>query len=509
MYSFIKYLAILFLALICGAAYEASLHAPGYIETFSRGGSAEWIARVTTAAKQFRKELFLGLSPRERFKAYLASGKHSCLGRTCEVVNKNEALDAVDEIIHPEAATGLSKKPAIEFLFVEPSYAVGSSDWVTAFTNFCFGYGHAVLRYTLPPRPEEGNAEERDIIVNICNTNVPGKSLISMIDPTDFFFSLDEATSQMNEQYGIYNRHFSGIRVESASEDQLYRLHEYFHDLQRRSDDRNALYSLTAVHSYAYHTMRVLGLMHEDTGNCAEWISEGLQHAGFLTRRRVFPKQIVVDLASSYNDARMVYYQKAMHALPHEEYENWETDCHGQTHPMAWLSSFLFWDLSRYADVIVSVSEDDGGNQVRVEPNVYKVASLSAVAGAGWLVRLIDVTRAEAATLSLMLMFTALKSRSFLRSIALLIFFTSTPLLGAMCMVTLFADHGDDNISWMLFEVTVLAFVVAPFYLVLVFLQHLGLLLTGHSESLRLKWWEWVVLVVCYLSFYCHVLLFF
>ena len=136
--------------------YETNQHCPNFFSDFLSGGSRMWRDHIDLANKIKNEDLF-----------------HSCLGEECEVQNKASILDVVNQMIADgeggggEGGKGEGRREgtpaAVEFLFVEPSYDIGAEGLMGMFVNFCFGFGHAVLRYT-----HEGQEIGLFVVVVVC-----------------------------------------------------------------------------------------------------------------------------------------------------------------------------------------------------------------------------------------------------------------------------------------------------------------------------------------------------
>lgn len=99
-------------------------------------------------------------------------------------------------------------------------------------------------------------------------------------------------------------------------------------------------------------------------GNCAQWTSSGLEFAGLIRRSRLFPKSILIDLLETEHSKRpsnvhVVYYDQVPDAPPRDE--GWQHELPAYVHPLYHVKNRLYEDMRKFADVVVSILEENGG----------------------------------------------------------------------------------------------------------------------------------------------------
>lgn len=285
-----------------------------------------------------------------------------------EVENKETILLRVDQILNCDSV--------LEFFFVEPCRPLAFDSLLEKFTQYSYCWGHAAIRYKLTV-----DGKRQDYVVNLANPNSGFADFVSFVSPSEYLFSTSEKAFKASEQYGIYGRSYQIMRIEEGGvpESQIQNMHQYFLDLQKRSDEKKVVWASTPFHCYMNQVQRFFGQVTEEGGGCADWISRGLTAGGFISRPKRFPKAIWASLVKNYlplkkqGKMHFVSIRRAIDAKLHVSYNGFSVDdedksLHSHKGPVSWLQWFStvpHWNLERYADVVVSCKP--GGNVVSVE----------------------------------------------------------------------------------------------------------------------------------------------
>jgi hypothetical protein len=232
------------------------------------------------------------------------------------------------------------------------------------FTQFSYAWGHAALRYKL---------DGKDYVVNMANPTSGFADFVSFVSPAEYLFSTSTKAFRASEQYGLYGRSYQILRIEEGGvpDSMVRKTHEYFLALSKRADNNDVVWASTPFHLYANCVKRNLGLIKEEGGGCADWISRGLEAGGFISRSKRFPKAIWTSLMKNFSHLRkegkmhMVSVRRAKHAKLHVSYTGYTVDDEdeslhshkGPTSWLHWLSAIPHWNLEHYADVIVACPE--------------------------------------------------------------------------------------------------------------------------------------------------------
>eukprot|EP01113_Clastostelium_recurvatum_P045622 TRINITY_DN7859_c0_g1_i2.p1 TRINITY_DN7859_c0_g1~~TRINITY_DN7859_c0_g1_i2.p1 ORF type:complete len:393 (-),score=51.15 TRINITY_DN7859_c0_g1_i2:72-1250(-) len=198
-----------------------------------------------------------------------------------EIDNKRTILSSID------AALGVKKPPAVEFIFVEPWLALG------VFKSFGLSinpFGHAAIRYTMP------SGEQK--VMNIVG--VGGSEMVYFMPPEEYFYGTGNVEG--SEQRGMYNRNMVSVRIENWPDDKIEDMDYYFRRLQRRYREKRTRYHMSPLVGFLVNFAREyapLPLHLAERGNCAWWTSKGLAEADLTDWPRAWPKAIWVDLFES------------------------------------------------------------------------------------------------------------------------------------------------------------------------------------------------------------------
>jgi len=270
-----------------------------------------------------------------------------------EVDDKHDILPQIDKL--------LGCKSMVEYIFVEPCRPTANQTLLEKFTQYSYGWGHAALRYRIG---------DDDFVVNLANPASGFADFVSFVSPAEYLFSTSSKAFRASEQYGIYGRSYQILRLAEGSvpEHQVRAMHNYFLELSKRADRKEVVWSSTPFHCYLNAVQRTLGLLKEEGGGCADWISRGLEAGGFISRSKRFPKAIWTSMMKNYchlskeGKIHMVSVRRAKHAKLHVSYNGYTVDdideslhSHkGPTSWLHWLSNAHHWNLEKFANLVVS-----------------------------------------------------------------------------------------------------------------------------------------------------------
>jgi len=239
---------------------------------------------------------------------------------------------------------GYDGPPAVEYIFVEE----GSGHPLRV------GLGHACVRYTL----NAAAREER--IANVTRGEL-GKN-VALVElwekPEDYLLGSGGGKG------GIFARSICTIRFKNWDASLIKAMHHYFLSL-----DASHRASTIVGFSMVGMALSVISFFLPWTqartrANCAQFTGQGLFLAGLLSRQRIFPKAMWVDMferqvldkaANGDSDVHVVYFQQARTTS--------RAPCliNSLVSPIQVLRSLIYWDLKQFADVVVEVDEDDSG----------------------------------------------------------------------------------------------------------------------------------------------------
>ena len=148
----------------------------------------------------------------------------------------------------------------------------------------------------------------------------------------------------------------------------MWAIHHYFMSTSHRfkADGKGVKFKLTG--GFWHNVFRyVFGLRNRPSGNCARWVSQGLVYANVLKRATMFPKSIFLEIiedqtALDDGNVNVVYYNRIKPKAklkPH--LKTGFSFCRVQSMlPFTpyFLQNILYWDLRRYANVIVDNPEE-------------------------------------------------------------------------------------------------------------------------------------------------------
>jgi len=291
------------------------------------------------------------------------------------ISNLSTILDEINDKLE------VRKNPSIEYLLVRPfsnfSFLNSGVDYISETGEFGYFYdtdfsgqgiknlsidfhgiginyntlGHSAVRYTTP--------DGRDIVVNIQGKEIKNGEKVVMVrfyDAKEYLYG--KTREKSGAQAGVYNRDIIGIRVEDVDSEKIRLMHNYF--LSLIEDEKIGLVKFNIIFGPFFNLFREIFQLAE-YGNCAKWISGGLYRAGVSTSISIFPKSILVDMFENYektsakskDNIHIVYYQKPTHLYP--IYGLNYNYLFEEVAPFQYLRSYLYFDLEKYANVIVTI----------------------------------------------------------------------------------------------------------------------------------------------------------
>lgn len=272
-----------------------------------------------------------------------------------KIANRDTIFQEIDKSLEK------SKPPAVEYLIARPH---------SGFTVFGYGfnfnwYGHSAVIYTMP----DGTRKAFNI--------VGGKGhdeLVNFHTPEEYMFSRN------SDQGGVFNRNFISIRVEDVPPENILKMDKKFQEVKDMAVQGNAKFDI--VLGPVFNFMRSFFPTMAERGNCARWTSLGLQEAGLVTRRSLWPKSIFIDMlentkktaAKSYDNVNIVSYKQIEHVK-----KDYGTDGKNPIElvsPLQTMRNLLYWNLDAYARATVDVTYPDNHARVTVKhPDLIKKPS--------------------------------------------------------------------------------------------------------------------------------------
>lgn len=224
-----------------------------------------------------------------------------------------------------DESLGRNSPPAIEFIYVTPvkTYKLFSSD------SSINPYGHALIRYTI-------KSQNKQYLMNIVGK---GGKMVHIMDPTDYFFTNPNIkVLEGSEQGGIYNRSFSGFRIEDWDEEKVLKMHQYFLKIEKDNEQGQCSYSLLLGPFISKWFPNVT-----EKGNCSYWTSKGMCEAGILKKPTLWPKYIFTLLyftcGKDVSNHNIIFYK----CLKDEK------QLRGWLRPFSWISDEIFKNLKKFA----------------------------------------------------------------------------------------------------------------------------------------------------------------
>jgi len=231
------------------------------------------------------------------------------------------------------------------------------------------GAGHACVRYTL--LHADGSVSEHIADLRA----VPDESLSSLVvmyeaprsrghglstlSPGDYFFGHQhKKDGHVKMIGGIFSRSYCTIRIDKVERAPLdpckiWAMHNYFLSLRFAHAGNRTGYGVVGydlcgvIQSIFYFWMPHLRMTRR--WNCAQFISEGLFLAGMLSRPRLFPKAVWLDMVEHFildghGSGSIVYYKQLPTA---------KTLIHSAVSPLHLYKNRYYRKMEDFADVIV------------------------------------------------------------------------------------------------------------------------------------------------------------
>lgn len=254
-----------------------------------------------------------------------------------------------------------TKPPAVEYLIARPHSGI---------TIFGYGfnfnwYGHSAVIYTMP----DGTRK----VFNI----VGGKGhdeLVNFHTPEEYMFTRN------SDQGGVFNRNFISVRIEDIDSENIIKMDAKFQEIKNMAVVGNAKFDI--IFGPVFNFMRRFFPTMAERGNCARWTSLGLQEAGIVTRRSVWPKSIFIDIlentkrsaAKSYNNINIISYKQIEHVK--KDYGTNGKNPIELVSPLQTIRNLLYWNLDAYAHATIDVTYPDNIARVTVKhPDLIKKPS--------------------------------------------------------------------------------------------------------------------------------------
>ena len=132
--------------------------------------------------------------------------------------------------------------------------------------------------------------------------------MVNFLDPVEYLFGTGDFDNGA-EQGGIYNRHMISVRLEEWPAERILELHNYYLNLEERTQTKQAKFSLLFSPLYNLlarlmpdvrnHLANLCGsdLISQylaERGNCARYTSKGLAEGGIISSANMWPKAIWV-----------------------------------------------------------------------------------------------------------------------------------------------------------------------------------------------------------------------
>eukprot|EP01102_Stenamoeba_stenopodia_P008919 TRINITY_DN2608_c0_g1_i2.p1 TRINITY_DN2608_c0_g1~~TRINITY_DN2608_c0_g1_i2.p1 ORF type:complete len:329 (-),score=77.38 TRINITY_DN2608_c0_g1_i2:31-1017(-) len=187
----------------------------------------------------------------------------------------------------------------------------------------------------------------------------------------------------------IYNRHMFGLRIEELPPEDILAMHEYFLELQKRQQNHEAEFNLALAP--LYNALRGVMPIIVERGNCAWWVSQGLYKANVLTKPSIWPKSIWINMFENYNktdikevdNIRVVSYRRAKHAKLSYGINAYPISA---VAPLQSIRGLLYYNLERFANVIVEVPEGELSAVVIKQEEPEKPSQLRNIANNGYFI---------------------------------------------------------------------------------------------------------------------------
>jgi hypothetical protein len=270
-----------------------------------------------------------------------------------DIANKSTIFSEIDKTL------GRKKPCSVEYLITKPNPLFSLLGYGFNFNWF----GHSTVIYTMPCGTRK--------VFNITGINRNNSQMISFYTPEDYLFDRNP------DQGGIFNRDFIGIRIEDVPEANIIAMDQIFKEISDNSISGKAKFDIMfgPIYNYMRHFFPSLA----ERGNCARWSSLGLEKAGLVTHRSMFPKSIFIDMlenaqrtaAKSHDNVNVVVYKQIDYAK--KDYGVYAQNIIDLVAPLQPLRNFWYWNLDAYARAIVDVPYSNHIARVTLKhPNLVK-----------------------------------------------------------------------------------------------------------------------------------------
>ena len=279
------------------------------------------------------------------------------LGLDLELSNKSSILPLVNR------ALGRSRPPAVEFLVAAAVRGSAQVPWPRRLLgNPC---GHALVAYRLPGQ-QKGRPEQQ-VVMNIVNpghaSNPSSVHIVNFLSLEEMLFGIGDTDGACgSEQGGVYNRAFTGLRIEELPDADILAMHHAFLSLAQQGAAGRLSFSITGgqVRGLA---QQFLSLGNRSVGNCAIWTAGGLVAAGLIRRPSVFPGRIWSMMHEGAltrfckSNVNVVHYAEVPGCFKqHPRLECAEGELASLSGPLA---TWRYWRRERFAHVTVSTAKGD------------------------------------------------------------------------------------------------------------------------------------------------------
>jgi hypothetical protein len=246
----------------------------------------------------------------------------------------------------------------VEYIFTKPKWHHFLRMFVKDSHSTQNPYGHSAIRYLDPDTGE-------DTVMNVCG--LKDHKLINFIPAEEYLFT--EIQHPGNEQRGVFQRSFIGLRIENLSISQIKKLAEHYKELEKKNLDKEVSFFLMPI-PLLNVVRRFFGK--SEIGNCSYWTSQGLKKAKIISRGTSFPlllffQMLKQHLSSNFSKVNIVSYLSLHHP----------TEPRGSfIYPMYWLKRGYarIWNLDDLSNLVFELKHtkvlypDNSWGPFRLEP---------------------------------------------------------------------------------------------------------------------------------------------
>jgi len=242
-----------------------------------------------------------------------------------------------------DAELGVPTELCVEYLFTKPKWRIAFFSLFKGSQTSGNPYGHSAIRYV---NPDTG----KDTVMNVCG--LKGHKLINFIPADEYLFT--DIFHDGNEQGGIFNRSFIGMRVEKVPVEDIRKLHRYYEETQRKNDEGKVKFFILPL-SFLNPIRKLLGF--PEYGNCSYWTSKGLKKISLIPYTYTWPLLLFFELIraqkpNKFSRVNIVSYQSITHP----------TEPKGSLiYPFYWWKRGYdsIWNLDDMANVILKIDSTD------------------------------------------------------------------------------------------------------------------------------------------------------